>query len=116
MRKMVNLGGSVDCGAIVSKKFWYHFWQETFSAESILRPDPKSDPKSKSVESSTPMGWSDGWAKRSSGANFPEFVYAGFDNQDGEQNVFGPKKKRLEDVTEVAFEPQGQIDWHFEIG
>ena len=48
---------------------------------------------------STPMGWSNGWAKRSGGVNFPEFVYAGFDNQESEQNVFAPKKKRL-------------IDWH----
>jgi len=34
MSKMINLGGSVDCGAIVSENFWQHFWQKTFSAES----------------------------------------------------------------------------------
>jgi len=35
MSKMINLGGSVDCGTIVSEKFWHHFWQKPFSAESI---------------------------------------------------------------------------------
>jgi len=62
-----------------------------------------------------PLGWNSGWAKRKVGANFPEFVYAGFDNLDGEQDIFGQKKKRLgENAEEVTFEPQGQIEWHIE--
>jgi hypothetical protein len=65
---------------------------------------------------STPLGWSNGWVKRGSGANFLEFVYSGLDNQDGEVNNFGQKKKRLDEVDqEVVFEAQGQIDWRIEI-
>ena len=40
---MINLGGSVDCGAIVSENFWQHFWQKAFSAESHITPDPAAD-------------------------------------------------------------------------
>jgi len=32
---MINHAEKVDCGAIVREKFWHHFWQNTFSAESI---------------------------------------------------------------------------------
>ena len=37
---MINLTGSVDCGAFVSEKFWHHFWQKTFSTESIYGECP----------------------------------------------------------------------------
>ena len=40
---MINLAGSVDCGAFGSEKFWDHFWQKTFSAESIVMSDPESN-------------------------------------------------------------------------
>jgi len=36
MSKMINFGGSVDCGAIVSEKFWRCFCPKGFSAESIV--------------------------------------------------------------------------------
>ena len=34
---MVDHAENVDCGAFVSEKFWHHFWQKTFSAESHLK-------------------------------------------------------------------------------
>ena len=67
-------------------------------------------------ELATPLSWNSGWTKRNVGANFPEFVFAGYDNQEGEQSVLDSKKKRLgENAEELTFEPQGQIDWHIEI-
>ncbi len=33
---MINHAEKIDCGAFVSEKFWHHFWQKTFSAESIF--------------------------------------------------------------------------------
>ena len=33
---MINRAENVDRGAFVSEKFWPHFWQDTFSAESLL--------------------------------------------------------------------------------
>jgi hypothetical protein len=63
---------------------------------------------------STPLGWSNGFAKRSGGANFPEFVYAGFEEEAAVGH--GQKKKRLDEIGDrVVFEPQGQIDWRIEI-
>jgi hypothetical protein len=63
---------------------------------------------------STPLGWSNGFAKRSGGANFPEFVYAGFEEEAAVGH--GQKKKRLDEVDrEVVFEAQGQVDWRIEI-
>jgi hypothetical protein len=45
---------------------------------------------------------SKGSVQGSSGANFPEFVWVGFDNK--------------QENEEATFEPLGQIDWHMEIG
>jgi len=33
---MVDHAENIDCGAFVSEKFWHHFWQKTFSAESLF--------------------------------------------------------------------------------
>jgi hypothetical protein len=71
------------------------------------------EPEGEYLELSTPIGLNNAWTKRSSGTNFSEFVYAGFDSQDGEQDIFRQKKKRLDEVREeVVLEGQGQIDWH----
>jgi hypothetical protein len=43
MIKMVDHAENVDCGAFVSEKFWHHFWQKTFSAESFSRQSWQSD-------------------------------------------------------------------------
>lgn len=60
------------------------------------------------------LGWSQGWQSRQNGAGFPEFIFAGFD--DGEQQPFGPKKKRLDEPgEEVVLAPLGQIEWHIEV-
>jgi len=57
-----------------------------------------------------------GRGKASCGANFPEFVFEGFDKKDDEPGIFGSKKHRLgEDHEEVTFKPHGQIEWHIEI-
>jgi hypothetical protein len=66
----------------------------------------------------SPLGWSNVWTKQSHGANFPEFVYPGFDSEDEKPGIFEQKKKRLkeEHADEISFEAQGQIDWHIEIG
>jgi hypothetical protein len=39
---MINHIEKVDCGAIVREKFWHHFLQKTFSAESQSTPDPET--------------------------------------------------------------------------
>jgi hypothetical protein len=39
MTKMINHPEKINRRAFVSEKFWHDFWQNTFSAESISRPD-----------------------------------------------------------------------------
>jgi hypothetical protein len=35
MKKIINRVEKIGFGAIVSEKFWHHFWREPFSAESL---------------------------------------------------------------------------------
>ena len=37
---MINQAMNVDPRAIVCEEFGHHFWQKTFSAESIVMPGP----------------------------------------------------------------------------
>ena len=37
MMKIIDPAENVDCGAIVSEKFWHHFWQKGFAAESKVK-------------------------------------------------------------------------------
>jgi len=38
---MINHGQKIDCRAFVSEQYFRHFSEKTFSAESIVKPDPK---------------------------------------------------------------------------
>jgi hypothetical protein len=41
MSKIIDRAENVDRGAFVSENFWHQFWRKTFSAESIVTPDPR---------------------------------------------------------------------------
>ena len=54
---MINHADKIDFGAFVSEKFWHHFWQKTFSAESkwILLKNPKNASTRLSTNGKSPM-------------------------------------------------------------